>query len=146
MLMLKLYANMRAGHCVNCQKSFTGLKINVVNTPIEPVKCLMHSTLLEGPPNGYHALNTTLNCRFLLLFPKRTPEKERTSWIASLEKFLQTFGAFILFYFTCERGIITVYSIFHVSPSLSFRINQHVVVTIMARPIVDVLVRLRLEL
>ena len=35
--MLKEYANMWTGHCVNYQKSVHCIK-NVVHTPIEPVK------------------------------------------------------------------------------------------------------------
>ena len=49
---------MWAGHCVNCQKSVHRIK-NEVHWPTEPVKCLMHGTLLKGPPNGYDALNTS---------------------------------------------------------------------------------------
>jgi len=46
------------------RKVFTGLKINVVHPPIEPVNlwsCKLFNAWnpLKGPPNGYHTLNTS---------------------------------------------------------------------------------------
>ena len=63
---------MCARDCVNCQKSVHWIKNSSADLICEPVKCLMNGTVLVGPPNDYHALNTsrpTLIADFLLLFP-----------------------------------------------------------------------------
>jgi len=47
---------MWVGHRVNCRKSVHRINIRLL---IEPMKCLVNGTILQGPPNGYHALNTS---------------------------------------------------------------------------------------